>query len=171
MFLWLFLLACVGENVVRQPLGEGGVGGGAAGGSCSITGVYELTSYKCGSFDMTADFFAARSRTQISITENAISGCDVLFRWQQSGVCDESEVWSMSDPVEGESTVQFEGIDSCTPQGCAFEEEGDAACAIGDRSMVGTVAVLSNEGNTLVLENALAAKWDCALEDVTTWQR
>lgn len=106
--------------------------GEASAGGCALAGSWQLDLYRCGEFDITSSWKASVDSSVVTFTEAAGGGCEVLVT-HTAGGCEEQETLSLSASGGDQWSGTSQGITSCEPAGCSFNED-DAACELGDRA-------------------------------------
>ena len=122
-----------------------------AAGDCVLEGTWQLTAFACGSYDITADWFAIMNSTTLEIAAVA-DGCSVI-QTNVGDTCTEAEEFLYvvgADTIAGESY----GITSCDPAACTFMAE-DEPCELGDRAGGGgtsSYTLVGDELNIMVID-------------------
>ncbi|MBM4354377.1 MAG: hypothetical protein FJ109_11375 [Deltaproteobacteria bacterium] len=130
--------------------------------SCKYEGKYELESIACNDLDITADFKASVTKTQITVSSLEGGGCRIEA--SNSGPsCAEQEIIDLVEADPGLWNAAYQGVSSCNPDACKFNDD-DAPCVLGDRKGEGTIAIQEQEeGKIKLTENSpvtLCAKYD-----------
>jgi len=141
----LLAIGAAGCNKESADPDSSGNGNGEPASECALTGTWTLTSIRCGTTDVTADFKARVTSSVVTASKGANGACrGVLVN--TGSTCQETEEYEYS--LSGNTnTVTTRGITACNPVGCKFDPN-DAACVVGDRAGTYTENTVSS-GNTL----------------------
>ncbi len=137
-------------------------------GDCVLEGTWVLTTFFCGTYDITADWFALIDSTVLEISSVA-EGCSAVLTNTNAG-CVETEqfLWDgvTADEVDGESL----GITSCVPDGCSFGA-GDEPCVVGDRAGPINPGTYTLAGDVLTVTTQDPDGLCAHLDTIQTWTR
>jgi len=185
MSLIILLLSCTNSGLGLNPTADTGpltVG-------CPWEGEWELAVVDCGSFPYADEWNGTYDDAEMVITAEGENSCAVAFSWS-SGTCSEEEAWEIVPTIpeltedeedeweyDGRATVNYQGITSCDPDGCEFEQGEmsftEAACEEGDRTISQEIEIDTSIDDQLKIEGLLndPGRHDCQLGLVTTWRR
>jgi hypothetical protein len=138
-----------------------------AAGDCILDGTWALTTFECGTYDITPDWFDVMDSTVMEIGPGAV-GCDVVLT-NSSASCVEvmQSVFEIDgDTIEGENL----GIVSCAPDACTFTAKDDP-CVVGDGAGDMGASAFALNGDVLVVTGNEPDGICGKLEMIQTWAR
>ena len=138
-----------------------------AAGDCILDGTWALTTFECGTYDITADWFDVMDSTVMEIGPGA-DGCDVLLTNSSASCVEVSQsVFAVNgDTIDGENL----GITSCTPDACQFTAQ-DEPCVVGDGAGDMGASAFTLNGDVLVVTGNEPDGICGKLEMIQTWAR
>jgi len=136
-------------------------------GDCILEGTWALTTFECGTNDITAVWFDVMDSTIMGIG-SAVGGCKVLLTNSSASCVEvmESEFVVDGDIIEGDNL----GIISCTPDACTFTPEDDP-CVVGEGSGEMGASAFTLNGDVLVVTGKDPEGICAELDMIQTWAR